>query len=343
MLNQVQHDIYSPKRTYSKNRIRPLTLSRKGRGKGSLPFTLHPSLKKSAFTLADGATHVDTSNNIRRVAFTLSEGATHVDTTDNIRRVAFTLSEGATHVAHFDNVRKAAFTLAEVLITLGIIGVVAALTMPALINRTNKKELEVALKKTFSELNQASMMYYNNEGVSIPEKYGALTNSSPIPLADEFIKYFQGGHKYNNATYANVDEIEGYTIYHLNGAAQARMVCNNSGYYTDNIGRIFAFNDLPASSSENGPVLCVDVNGEKLPNKYGYDIFLFLFTVDGRVIPMGQEHKNNPTANSINTNGFLKGEDYCTKSRNGYSCAVFAINDTHPTEKGKTYWKDFIR
>ena len=48
--------------------------------------------------------------------------------------------------------KKCAFTLAEVLITLGIIGVVAAMTLPTLINMTNKKELEVALKKTYSEL-----------------------------------------------------------------------------------------------------------------------------------------------------------------------------------------------
>ena len=54
--------------------------------------------------------------------------------------------EGTTHVAHRKNSRKAAFTLAEVLITLGIIGVVAALTMPALItniqDRIQAKRIE---------------------------------------------------------------------------------------------------------------------------------------------------------------------------------------------------------
>lgn len=37
---------------------------------------------------------------------------------------------------------KYAFTLAEVLITLGIIGVVAAMTLPSLVNRTRQKELK---------------------------------------------------------------------------------------------------------------------------------------------------------------------------------------------------------
>ena len=51
--------------------------------------------------------------------------------------------------------RGAAFTLAEVLITLGIIGVVAAMTMPALIGSYRKKVLEVRLKETYSIMNQA--------------------------------------------------------------------------------------------------------------------------------------------------------------------------------------------
>ncbi|MDR1327382.1 MAG: type II secretion system GspH family protein [Heliobacteriaceae bacterium] len=53
---------------------------------------------------------------------------------------------------------KKAFTLAEVLITLGIIGVVAALTMPALIANNRKKILETRIKKFYSVINQAVMM-----------------------------------------------------------------------------------------------------------------------------------------------------------------------------------------
>ena len=48
-----------------------------------------------------------------------------------------------------------AFTLAEVLITLGIIGVVAAMTIPTLINDYEKKETVTALQKMYSTINQA--------------------------------------------------------------------------------------------------------------------------------------------------------------------------------------------
>ncbi len=51
--------------------------------------------------------------------------------------------------------KHAAFTLAEVLITLGIIGVVAALTIPALVSNYKKQVVETSLKKYYSVLNQA--------------------------------------------------------------------------------------------------------------------------------------------------------------------------------------------
>lgn len=52
----------------------------------------------------------------------------------------------------------AAFTLAEVLITLGIIGVVAAMTIPTLIQKTTNLIVETKLKKIYSVMNQAIML-----------------------------------------------------------------------------------------------------------------------------------------------------------------------------------------
>ena len=74
------------------------------------------------------------------------------------KHAAFTLAEGATHVVHFDDIRRAAFTLAEVLITLGIIGVVAAMTMPSVIGHYKKQETISKLKKAYTSINQALRM-----------------------------------------------------------------------------------------------------------------------------------------------------------------------------------------
>ena len=65
------------------------------------------------------------------------------------KKIAFTLAEGATHIATCGNNKKFAFTLAEVLITLGIIGVVAAMTMPSLIANYKKKQAVTQLKATY--------------------------------------------------------------------------------------------------------------------------------------------------------------------------------------------------
>ena len=54
--------------------------------------------------------------------------------------------------------KRFGFTLAEVLITLGIIGVVAAMTIPTLISNTNGAQFKSAYKKALSSLNQAVLM-----------------------------------------------------------------------------------------------------------------------------------------------------------------------------------------
>ena len=76
------------------------------------------------------------------------------------KKSAFTLAEGATHVVHFNDIRRVAFTLAEVLITLGIIGVVAALTMPALISNYKKTVYVKQLKKSVSVIENGWKMDY---------------------------------------------------------------------------------------------------------------------------------------------------------------------------------------
>ena len=62
-------------------------------------------------------------------------------------------------------IKKFGFTLAEVLITLGIIGVVAAMTIPTLMQSTNDAELKSGYKKFMSVLNQAISMNYALDGV----------------------------------------------------------------------------------------------------------------------------------------------------------------------------------
>ncbi len=80
---------------------------------------------------------------------------------------------------------KSAFTLAEVLITLVIIGVLAAMTVPSLMNNTNKKENIVRFKKSLSTINQAlnrnkALYYFDMSSIDSNCKNEATDDSNTI-------------------------------------------------------------------------------------------------------------------------------------------------------------------
>ena len=256
---------------------------------------------------------------------------------------------------------KKAFTLAEVLITLGIIGVVAAMTLPTLINKTKNKELHTAFLKTYSELGQIALLFKAEHGISVAE-YAAFSNINDT--ADLISKYFSGSTKLSDDAMGtpNKDGVyEGlYEMNSLNGQAfsggpntggkDSSFLCDDSGIYSNNRGEIFIFNNAP-QDGENGPVICVDVNGKKGPNRFGADYFLFIFTIDGGVIPMGQEHDDNTdyvcNSGSGDCNNFSnEGNTYCDKASTNYtknaSCAYYALVDEHPLISGRDYWQDFL-
>ena len=110
-------------------------------------------------------------------------------------KAAFTLAEGASHGAVSDSNRKIAFTLAEVLITLGIIGVVAAMTLPTLIQKNNNRVVETRLQKFYSNINQAVQMaevQYGDKKIWFEDLTGAQLdeNGKPIEGSSESEKWF---------------------------------------------------------------------------------------------------------------------------------------------------------
>lgn len=72
--------------------------------------------------------------------------------------------------------KKLAFTLAEVLITLGIIGVVAAMTIPTLVTNADKKATATKLKVFYSKINQAvKLSSAYNENLMVGNIHKVLT------------------------------------------------------------------------------------------------------------------------------------------------------------------------
>lgn len=264
---------------------------------------------------------------------------------------------------------KNAFTLAEVLITLGIIGIVAAMTLPTLLNKTRNKELHTAFLKTYSELNQVAGLFKADYGISVSE-YTAQENDSVTGgegikpnIASQIFAYYKGSKNLTSSGQGTDDGdgnfIPWYNMNNLNGSSysgganasgkNSSFMCDNSAFINNLSGALFILNDAP-KPGQNGPVMCVDINGKKGPNRYGIDYFMFIFTIDGQVIPVGQKHKNNPAACNTNngTCGNFNniGAKYCSNTTSAMtqntSCAYYALTDTHPTKPGKNYWQDFL-
>lgn len=132
-------------------------------------------------------------------------------------------------------VEKQAFTLAEVLITLGIIGVVAALTMPALIANHKKTVVETRLAKFYSTMNQAIKMAEADYGdVNQWDKWETLYetddkgNKHVTTNTEYFNKYFEP-----YITYLKVEHKNGMTIIYFPDGSLSTLRNNGISFYPD--------------------------------------------------------------------------------------------------------------
>ena len=172
--------------------------------------------------------------------------------------------------SHF-SLPKSAFTLAEVLITLGIIGVVAALTLPSVISNYQTKQRITQLKKVYNTLSQAYEMGVAENGGNRDIR----TWANAIPTDQDL---WEGGTDY-------IATLMQYTkpIY---ACSPKDDDCVNKDYVAKNfefdtyLGLVYILEDgvIIGRGQEETPdygIIKVDINGTKSPNKYGEDIFLF--------------------------------------------------------------------
>lgn len=170
------------------------------------------------------------------------------------------------------------FTLAEVLITLGIIGVVAAMTMPSLIQHHKEKETVARLEKFSSTLSQALNLWKAETGC-IDE---ASTCLSYISKGDEKCENFEPiaskmhvigmvtRDKRNTAGWLPDKAYNYYGEEQVGNYGGVSKVTISTCAYLLNDGTIFSIDINPTNLD-----ILVDVNGKKLPNRVGQDIFPF--------------------------------------------------------------------
>lgn len=153
---------------------------------------------------------------------------------------AFTLAEFFS--PHSGSQRKIAFTLAEVLITLGIIGVVAAMTLPALIQNHRKGVVETALKKFYTTMNQAILQSVSENGET---SYWSFPTSDSSNTVEEFYnKYFK---KYLKSV--KTGETNGFfTVYFADGSGVYSNYYGKDWFYCINAKDLKNFSNKQGTS-----------------------------------------------------------------------------------------------
>ncbi len=259
------------------------------------------------------------------------------------------------------NKSKSAFTLAEVLITLGIIGVVASLTMPALIHKYQKKALEAQYKKSVSIVSQVIMKAKADFGI---DKFGEYCTYYPHDPSS--------GMPYDHAEecyqilFKSLFNIDGQkTPYTKNGRLVRRVndnikTYNNKQTSTPNslggIGyTIFETYVMPDGSYINFDIveyslyIGIDTNGAKKPNKLGHDIFIFKVDKNKDILAAGTNKPQNLSDEEIEQGDYeselleARAGNPCNltsnQKGNGIGCAYYSIRNQCPYDSTKTYFE----
>ncbi len=240
------------------------------------------------------------------------------------------------------------FTLAEVLITLGIIGIVAAMTIPTVATRITHKKLQSQFKKTYAELNQATRAFYADTDIPVHDydvliKSGVDTSWNSNALLEKFMSYYKGFSKTSGDSWGSFDNLHNIKNLNLNGTVINQYPCDQSRVYFDNVGRLYVMDDTSTAYVKPlpyGPKICVDINGIDKPNRWGYDRFVFVFTEENAVIPYTGREWNRLASNQTEPREIAK---FCNKKQGSvqHACAYFALSDQSPTGNG-SYWYDFL-
>ncbi len=179
-----------------------------------------------------------------------------------------------------------AFTLAEVLITLGIIGVVAAFTIPSLLTNFQKRETITRLKAAYSILNQAIKLSEYDNGEIESWDY----TLSPADWVDKYIR-----------NYAKISDINSRTVKQSERwkLLDGTLLNWGSGMYTNpkyslinGVWVSFYINKYSGTVNyrKQGVWIIVDVNGNTGPNRMGRDVFvmsIFPYAYPDEKIVMG--------------------------------------------------------
>lgn len=212
--------------------------------------------------------------------------------------------------------RKNAFTLTEVLITLGIIGVVAAIIISSLIVNHQKRSTVTKLKAFYSMFSQVVRQ-------SVVDNGDASTWDKDMETDDFTAKYI-------------LPYIEGVAVltsgYSMNALSNSyyiywyRTTYTPAKHYELKNGISFTIQKRIGSKPISFMIV-VDINGKSKPNILGKDGFVFYIdTAKNGILPVGFNNKRNILKTDPNS-GCSKKNDWMNIHYGGEYCAALIMND----------------
>lgn len=221
------------------------------------------------------------------------------------------------------------FTLAEVLITLGIIGVVAAMTLPSVINSYEKKETISKIKKVYSVLSQTSLFAIPEYGD--PEGWEMPTGSSVATGKFFAEKYLIPYLNVARVCESNDNPDCNYTIYKLNGSPFTDYIYTRTYRFYLNDGTFLMVHTGGDSQHPKLVVILFDINGKRGQNKLGRDIFILQYLLQTN-LPQSKEYQGKfiPAWGDYDSRNELLGtgnNQYCNKTKEGRACLAVIFMD----------------
>lgn len=201
----------------------------------------------------------------------------------NLSKSSFLESLSSTHVA--DQAARLGFTLAEVLVTLGIIGVVSAMTLPTLVKNHQRQVYVTQLQKVVTELSQAvETAIEEHHAVTLSE---TPYTSSPLEFLRRYFKVVQTCTSSRTPCFANEYKNLDGTVFNK---WRFRVDANNPCVSLASGAAICLDSTLGSDSYSNGEYtlhgsycMYIDVNGSQGPNIVGRDLFSADLYSDGKV------------------------------------------------------------
>lgn len=221
--------------------------------------------------------------------------------------------------------KNLAFTLPEVLITVGIIGIVAAFLIPIIQAEIFKSQMRSQLKEAQSIISQAFMnVKKESSGADLFKIYTYWSGSAyteTCTMSDDFVDAF-GGSLVGDISHYNLNKYSNGSVIAFNFS----QVCAPKLP----TGVLVLKNGMTMTFYVNWftPILVIDLNGVKKPNRLGFDVFFFTIDKNNNIKPMLL----------ADTNPAYQCDPVGTGVYNGFNCATWALKDKCPDGSNQGYW-----